>query len=144
MRTFEIWHDHFGVSVPNLQASIDWYCRVLGFTEERRHFIEGIPAEIAILKNGNLRIELFEAKGAKPPIEDRSQPNQDLLVFGNKHVSFAVADVQALSKELAMRGADIVWVKKFSFGSNMFIRDNSENLIEFVERPKPIIECALL
>ena len=133
----EFWHDHFGVSVPNLEAAIDWYCRILGFAEERRIDIQAIPAKIAILRNGNLRIELFEADGARQPGEERSEPNADLLTFGNKHVSFAVADVTALAFELSQRGADIVWMKRFSFGSNMFIRDNAGNLIEFVERSKP-------
>jgi len=47
-----------------------------------------------------------------------------------------VEDVFVLAEELKARGADIVWVKKFPFGSNLFMRDNAGNLIEFVQRPK--------
>lgn len=138
MKVFEFWHDHAGLSVPDLRASIAWYERTLGFVLERTNVVETIPATIAILHNGNLRIELFEVPGAEAASADRSIPNQDLRTHGHKHISFAVADVLALSQEMARRGADIVWVKKFPFGTNMFIRDNSGNLIEFVERPKPL------
>ncbi|MES2264717.1 MAG: VOC family protein [Pseudomonadota bacterium] len=144
MSKFEFWYDHVGVSVPDLAEAIDWWERILGFTLERRNVIEAIPATIAIMKNGNLRVELFEVPGAKAASEDRSQPNQDVCTYGNKHISFAVEDVVALSEEMGARGADIVWVKKFPFGSNMFIRDNAGNLIEFVQRPKPAFEATTL
>jgi methylmalonyl-CoA/ethylmalonyl-CoA epimerase len=144
MSSIEFWHDHAGVSVPNLDESIAWYEGVLGFTVERRSTIESIPAQVAILSNGNLRLELFEVPGAKAPSEDRSLPNEDLKTWGNKHVSFAVEDVFALADELKARGADIVWVKKFPFGSNLFMRDNAGNLIEFVQRAKPAIQPATL
>lgn len=131
---FEYWFDHAGLSVPDLQASIAWYQDVLGFALERTNVVDSIPATIAILKNGNLRIELFELADALPAHPDRAIPNQDLRTHGHKHISFAVTDVLALSEVMRARGADIVWIKKFPFGTNMFIRDNSGNLIEFVER----------
>jgi len=136
MSNIEFWHDHAGISVPNLDESIAWYEGILGFTVERRSYIESIPAEVAILINGSLRLELFEVPGAKAPSEVRNLPNEDLKTYGNKHVSFAVEDVFVLAEELKARGADIVWVKKFPFGSNLFMRDNAGNLIEFVQRPK--------
>jgi predicted enzyme related to lactoylglutathione lyase len=52
MSQLEFWHHHLGVSVPDLEASIDWYRRVLGFELARRQRIETIPADVAILKHG--------------------------------------------------------------------------------------------
>lgn len=144
MSTFEFWYDHVGVSVPDLEQAIAWWERILGFSLERRNTIEAIPAQIAIMRNGNLRVELFEVPGAQPASEERFQPNQDVRTHGNKHISFAVEDVVALSEEVRARGADIVWVKTFTFGSNMFIRDNAGNLIEFVQRPKPVFQPSTL
>ncbi|WP_075790963.1 VOC family protein [Massilia putida] len=144
MSTFEFWYDHVGVSVPDLEQAIQWWEHVLDFKLERRNAIDAIPAQIAILKNGNLRVELFEVPGAKAASEERFQPNQDVRTHGNKHISFAVEDVVALSEAIRARGADIVWVKTFTFGSNMFIRDNAGNLIEFVQRPKPMFEASTL
>jgi methylmalonyl-CoA/ethylmalonyl-CoA epimerase len=134
----EFWHHHCGVSVADLEASITWYGDVLGFKVEKRFPIPSIPAEVAMLRNGPLHIELFHVPGAKPLPEERRNPDTDLLTHGNKHVSFAVKDVQPFAQELRRRGADIVWVRKMPHGSNIFIRDNCGNLIEFVQEPKSV------
>jgi methylmalonyl-CoA/ethylmalonyl-CoA epimerase len=61
-------------------------------------------------------------------------PDADLQTFGNKHVAFATADIEAVHAQLVDRGADIVWMRRFAFGTNIFLRDNAGNLIEFVQR----------
>jgi methylmalonyl-CoA/ethylmalonyl-CoA epimerase len=140
----EFWHHHGGISVPDLDASIAWWRDVLNFELERRFPIPAIPAEVAMLKNGPLHIELFHVPGAKALPEERRTPDRDVHTHGNKHVSFAVHSVRDFAAELARRGADIVWVKEMAHGSNIFIRDNAGNLIEFVQEPKPGAECATL
>jgi methylmalonyl-CoA/ethylmalonyl-CoA epimerase len=138
MTSLEFWHDHAGVSVPHLEDAIAWYQRVLGFEVERRIVIESIPASVAVMANGNMRIELFEARDGRPPSEERSIPDEDVRTWGNKHVCFGVDDVPAVGEELKRRGADIVWIKKFpNGGANIFLRDNAGNLIEFVQRARP-------
>lgn len=135
MSTFQFVFDHAGLSVPDLDTSIAWYQRVLGFALERRYEAPTIPATIAVLANGSVKIELFQLADARPAGAERGIPNQDLRTHGHKHISFSVPDVLALSQEFERREVDIVWVRQFPFGTNMFIRDNSGNLIEFVERP---------
>jgi methylmalonyl-CoA/ethylmalonyl-CoA epimerase len=134
----QFWHHHCGVSVADLEASIIWYSEVLGFKVEKRFPLPSIPAEVAMLRNGPLHFELFHVPGAKALPEERRDPDTDLLTHGNKHVSFAVQDVQSFAQELRRRGADIVWVRMMPQGSNMFIRDNCGNLIEFVQAPKSV------
>jgi len=129
----EFFHHHGGVSVPDLEASIRWYAEVLDFEVERRFDIPAIPAKVAMIRRGPLRIELFEVPGAAPLPADRRQPNLDVRTHGNKHVAFAVANVDTFAEELKQRGADIVFVAHHPFGSNIFIRDNTGNLIEFVQ-----------
>jgi methylmalonyl-CoA/ethylmalonyl-CoA epimerase len=137
MSRLEFWHHHAGVSVPDLEASIDWYRRVLGFEVVRRQRIESIPAEIAVLKHGAMHIELFQAEGAKALPPERREPDSDVRTHGNKHIAFGVADVDAFAQELRRRGADVVWVKHFPHGgANIFIRDNAGNLIEFLKAPQ--------
>jgi methylmalonyl-CoA/ethylmalonyl-CoA epimerase len=137
MSQLEFWHHHVGVSVPDLEASIDWYRRVLGFELLRRLRIETIPAEVAILKHGAMHIELFQAVGATPLPPERREPDLDVRTHGNKHIAFGVADVDAFAQELRRRGADMVWVKHFPHGgANIFIRDNAGNLIEFLKAPQ--------
>ena len=136
MSALEFWHHHAGVSVPDLAASIAWYERVLGFRLVRRLRIESIPADVAILKHGAMHIELFQVEGAAPLPAARREPDSDVRTHGNKHVAFAVADVDAFAAELRRRGADVVWVKYFEHGgANIFIRDNAGNLIEFLQAP---------
>lgn len=133
----EFWHHHGGVSVPDLDAAIAWWRTVLGFEVEARFPIPAIPADVAMLVNGPLHIELFQVAGAKPLPAERRQPDTDVYTHGNKHVSFAVESVRDFAEELKRRGADIVWVKEMKHGSNIFIRDNAGNLIEFVQSSKP-------
>lgn len=124
---------HIGISVPDLDAAITWYGRVLGFRVLRRYRVESIPAEIAMLGNGSVHVELFAVDGAAPLPAERREPDLDLRTHGNKHVAFMVEDVAGLAAELRRRGADVVWVKKFPFGTNAFVRDVAGNLIEFVQ-----------
>ena len=132
----ELKHHHGGVSVPDLEASIQWFARVLEFEVENRFEIPAIPARVAMLRRGNLRVELFEVPGARALPEERRQPDTDLRTHGNKHLAFAVKDADATAEVLKARGADIVFVGHFEFGANVFIRDNAGNLIEFVQQPE--------
>jgi methylmalonyl-CoA/ethylmalonyl-CoA epimerase len=132
----EFWHHHGGVSVPDLDAAITWWHQVLGFEVERRFEIPTIPAEVAMLRNGPLHVELFEVPDAKSLPPERRMPDSDVHTHGNKHISFAVHSVREFAEELRKRGADIVWVKEMTHGANIFIRDNAGNLIEFVQEPK--------
>jgi len=136
-RTLEFWHHHGGVSVPDLDDAIAWWHDVLGFEVEKRFPIPTIPAEVAMLRNGPLHIELFEVPEAKSLPAERRMPDSDVHTHGNKHVSFAVGNVREFAQELEKRGADIVWVKEMVHGANIFIRDNVGNLIEFVQGPRP-------
>jgi methylmalonyl-CoA/ethylmalonyl-CoA epimerase len=61
-----------------------------------------------------------------------------------KHVAFACADIEAVHALLLERSADIVWMRRFAFGKNIFLRDNAGNLIEFVERPRVLFGSAVL
>lgn len=131
----DLKHHHGGISVPDLEASIEWFARVLGFEVEKRFEIEPVPAKVAMIQRGDLRVELFEVPGAAPLPAARRVPNEDLKTHGNKHLAFAIPDVDAAERELRELGVDIVFVGRFKFGSNIFLRDNAGNLIELVEEP---------
>ena len=128
---------HGGVSVPSLDAAIEWYGRVLGFEVEKRFYIEAARSDTSMLRKGSLRFELFEVEGASPLPEDRRYPPRDLETHGNKHVAFRVADLDAFLAEMEARHADIAFVVREAFGRGCFIRDCAGNLIEFVEEAEP-------
>jgi methylmalonyl-CoA/ethylmalonyl-CoA epimerase len=129
-----IFH-HGGVSVPDIEAAIDWYGSVLGFEVEKRFRIAPAKANVAMVRKGELRFELFEAEGAAPLPEDRRMPIPDLKTHGNKHVAFQVDNLDAFLAEMEAKGVDIAIVVREEFGSGCFIRDCAGNLIEFVEEP---------
>lgn len=136
MTDFSFTHHHGAISVADMEETLDWYQRVLGFALERRFFIPSIPADTAIIRNGDLRMEVFCVPGAAPLPEDRRVPDSDNRTIGNKHVAFQIAGrTEDFCAELERRGADIVWMKRMPHGAGLFIRDNSGNLIEFVEEP---------
>jgi catechol 2,3-dioxygenase-like lactoylglutathione lyase family enzyme len=134
-RSLDFKHHHGAMSVPNLEESIAWYQRVLGFNVEARFHIAKIPADVAMLRRGPLRIELFQVPDAHPLPEDRRQPDSDNRTHGNKHVAFAVQDAELAERQLRARGADVAMVVKAAHGAGFFIRDNAGNLLEFCQQP---------
>lgn len=126
---------HGGVSVPSLDAAIEWYGRVLGFEVEKRFYIEAARSHTAMVRKGPLRFEIFEVEGAAPLPEDRRSVPRDLKTHGNKHVAFRVEDLDAFLAEMEQKGADVAFVVREAFGKGCFIRDCAGNLIEFVEEP---------
>ena len=94
----DLKHHHGGISVPDLEASIRWYAEVLDFEVEQRLEIPAIPAKVAMLWRGDLRLELFEVPGAQPLPEERRHPNLDLRTHGNKHLAFAIKDIDSAER----------------------------------------------
>jgi methylmalonyl-CoA/ethylmalonyl-CoA epimerase len=105
--SLELKHHHGGISVPDLEASIRWFADVLEFEVEKRFEIAAIPAKVAMLRRGELRVELFEVLGASDLPEERRQSNTDLRTHGNKHLAFAIKDADAAAEVLKARGADV-------------------------------------
>ena len=126
---------HGGVSVPDLEAAIAWYARILGFEEETRFYIEREKAQTVMIRKGPLRFELFEVTGAAPLPEGRRSVSGDLKVHGNKHLGFRIADLDVFLAEMREKGVEIVLEVRKDFGSGCFIHDCFGNLIEFVEEP---------
>ena len=126
---------HGGVSIPDLEEAVAWYERVLGFTLEKRFWIEAARSHTAMIRKGPLRMELFQVEGAQPLPEDRRHPPRDVQTHGNKHVAFRVGNIDEFLAEMRDKGVDIAFVVKEEFGSGCFIRDCAGNLIEFVEDP---------
>jgi len=124
---------HGGVSVPSLDDAVAWYSDVLDFELECRFHIAAAKAEVAIIRRGGIRFELFEVIGAAPLPDARRHPPSDLATHGNKHVALRIANLDAFLAAVTARGADVALVVREAFGSSCFLRDCAGNLIEFVE-----------
>lgn len=125
---------HCGISVADLEASIDWYSRMLGFALEKRVEVKGLPAKIAFIKSGDFMIELFEIPGAAPLPEDRKHPNRDIMTHGTKHLAYQVNDTKQLVEFLKTQGVEVALDVQIIDNTVMaFIRDNTGNLIELIQ-----------
>ena len=62
----DIRYHHVAISVPDLEASIRWYRETLGFEAEWRRRVASVPADVAMLRRGVLRVELFQPEHAAP------------------------------------------------------------------------------
>jgi len=127
---------HAALSVADLDDTIAWYGRMFGFELERREHVPHIPADVAFLRNGAFRLELFQVPHAAPLPADRRVPDADLRTHGHKHVCFGVPDAAAAIQALRAKGADIVMERDMNGVRIAFLRDNTGNLIEVLHAPE--------
>jgi methylmalonyl-CoA/ethylmalonyl-CoA epimerase len=130
---------HVGISDADLEASIAWYERNLGFSPESIAPVSEDEGRVAMLVNeGGFRVELFELPGAAPLPDARRHPASDLRTHGVKHAAHAVTDIGAWSERLHAAGADFVWdVRVHEDVKVLFVRDTTGNLVELVEPLEP-------
>lgn len=124
---------HFGLCVPDLDATIAWYTDTLDFDLDSTYDIPALPARVAFLRHGTVRVELFEVRGAVPAAASA----QDLRAQGLKHVALAVDDIAAARDLLRARGVEFVTEPAVVPGSGgdryAFFRDNNGIVIELFE-----------
>lgn len=127
--------DHAGISVGDLEASIAWYRDMLGFELLRVVDVPEDTGKVALLKLGEFILEVFCLPEAAPLPGERRNPATDIRVHGVKHIAYAVGDIVALMDDLKAKGVDLVWDVVVHDGDRCaFVRDNTGNLVEFVER----------
>jgi catechol 2,3-dioxygenase-like lactoylglutathione lyase family enzyme len=103
---------HFCISVGDREAAIAWWSAMFGFTAESRFEIPHIGAKGAFVRNGAMRIEIFEIAGSAATPLERQKPNTDLQTQGVKHFCFSVDNVQAAVETLKAAGVEIVGVAR--------------------------------
>jgi methylmalonyl-CoA/ethylmalonyl-CoA epimerase len=106
MKEVRLHADHLGMSVSDLEDSVEWFDRVLGFKLERRAEMAG--CHIAFVQNGDFMIELFQHPEARPAAPERSVPDEDIKTLGNKHMCFRVPDLDGLLEHFAANQVRVV------------------------------------
>lgn len=130
----EMSFHHAAISVPNLDEAIDWYRQILGYEVEKSFNVPPVPARAAMIRRGNMRVEIFEVRDGEPLPAARREPIQDLKTHGNKHVAYVVPDFEDALEQMRDKGVEVVFVVRQEVGSGFFVRDPAGNLIEFVDR----------
>ncbi len=131
---------HTGVTVSDLETSIDFYTDLLGCTVEGRFSVEGsafervvdadgVSGTFAHLRSGNARIELVEYE----PADGRRTPGS-LPQPGATHLAFAVDDIDRTHAELPEDVETLSDPETTESGTRLvFLRDPDGTLIELLE-----------
>jgi metallo-beta-lactamase class B len=135
--SFGLAWDHVALSVPSIPESIAWYEKMLGFKEIRRG---GQPTgqQTALIRRGNINIELFQLPNAAPLPESRKNPSEDFRTHGLKHFGFEVKNLPAVLAELKAKGVKMAFeMRDNPTTAFAFISDNAGNAIELIEHKTP-------
>ena len=126
---------HVGISVTDMERSLQWYREVLGFGEVLKDFYAPpLGARICFLRGcGGFELELFRYDQPNGIPADRRVPNLDLQTVGTKHVAFEVDDMAALKEHFLSCGADIAHEATMDGEAVMFVRDPDGVLLEFIQ-----------
>lgn len=128
---------HVGLSVSDMDRSIRWYRKALGFELLRDGYEPFLSARVTFLRHPcGLELELFQYDAPKPMPDERRTPNTDLQTIGTKHLCFhhpdvagflaGIPDPDIAAGPLDMHG-DVV----------VFLRDPDGILLEFIQSSKP-------
>jgi lactoylglutathione lyase len=141
---------HAGITVFDLDRSLEFYCGQLGMEQLWRRLYEepeiaaivGVPEatafDIAMLRvpGGDLEVELLEYKGC-----ERHSGSSRPCDYGTGHFAFFVEDIEALHADLAARGVSFRsdGPVEMSAGANrggksLYSLDPDGYVIEFHER----------
>jgi lactoylglutathione lyase len=128
---------HAGISVPDLERSLDWYCRALDLTEGHRFEVPPIGLRgVFALDPAGAGVELLEMAGALPGV-NRADPPSANSVHGYNHMCFEVTDLEAAYTRAVSHGAVPVWAPRPAPepGVRMaYVTDLDGNLIELIHR----------
>ena len=131
---------HVGISVANMEESIQWYQTHL---KGRLEYVKDFPplkAKIAFIKIGDFKIELFEHYETKALNDYRKHPLTDMQYQGTLHICFEVKEgIEVFFEKLKTNEVDIVMGPMLSPPKDAmmgFIRDNTGNLIEVIQMMK--------
>jgi len=129
-----IFH-HVGITVRDLEATISWYVKHLGF---RRLTDFGFPgASVAFIGRGNIRLEFFQIEKATPMEDGRKEAESNLSFGGINHFAIYVNDLDQTLVELKAKGVEQAFtlntVPDGSGDRYTFIRDNEDMLIELYQ-----------
>jgi catechol 2,3-dioxygenase-like lactoylglutathione lyase family enzyme len=127
---------HAGLSVPDLDRALTWYCEALGLRPGFRFEVPPIGLRGAfVLGDDDRGVELLEQARSAPGVA-KTNPPQANAVHGHNHVCFQVDDLDTAHARLIACGAVDVWGPRDSPepGVRMaYVTDPDGNLIELVQ-----------
>ncbi len=141
---------HAGINVPDMEASVRWYCEVLGFEfvwQNTYQDMKGMIPPCTMIRLNDFYMEVFELVNARP----FSTYGMEAYT-GCQHLCFETDDYEGMSAYLKSREdtevvLELRWPTEVSgtvsSGSEIWVRDNSGILVEIAEKieyPEPEAE----
>lgn len=137
--------NHVGISVANLDRSIEFYRDLLGMEVgavsafegqqyERILALAGAAGRSVMLRHGNTQIEIFEFRHPQPRVGDRDRPVCD---HGITHFCIEVSDIDSLYEKLRAAGTRFHCppLNFFGIARATYGRDPDGNVFELLELP---------
>jgi len=131
--------DHVGLSVSDLAAATEWWCRALGLRPEYR--VEPPGADLTgvmLVHPSGFRVELLHRPGSAPGLAPAG-PLEAAAHRGYGHLCLCVPDVPGAFAELVAAGATPRRAPEPSPARpgalTAFLADGDGNLIEILDRP---------
>lgn len=135
---------HTGVSTPDLDRAIRFYCELFGFELLSRFTkppgspgmdamlaLPGVGFQAALLRSGQTLIEVFEFSAPEPA---RAEAARRVCDHGLTHLCFQVDDVDAEYARLAAAGMRFHCAPQSGDGARyVYGRDPDGNAIELIE-----------
>ena len=143
---------HVGITVGELDRSVDWYCTNFGLREIARNHLEGaliseqtdLPGteiDVALLAGSNTIVELLcYGRPAGLPYTLRT------CDVGAAHVCIVVDDLEATCSEMAGRGVEFHAKPCSLIGASrmVYVRDPDGIMVELLQPTPDITTAALL
>ena len=127
--------DHIGIVVRNLEEAVAAYSKGLGIAVERRAEVPAIQLRIAILRVGEMEIELLQYQDPDHPLVKSLNVRQP----GLHHIGYAVEGFDGVLDALRANGCGVLegFPRKGIFGKIAFLSPphSSQERIEIIERP---------
>jgi methylmalonyl-CoA epimerase len=96
--------DHVGIAVPDLEAAVDEYRRLLGVEPSHRERVEDQGVEEVLFAVGSSYVQLLGALGPDTPVGRFLTTRGP----GMHHVAYRVDDIEAALDHLRAEGARLV------------------------------------
>jgi glyoxylase I family protein len=124
--------EHVGMTVSDMNRTLDFYCRLLGLRLALRRSTAG--GELAFLDAGGGMLEI--AAPAHAVARFRDVPHTEA---GMRHLTLAYDDVRGMIETLEAAGVEIVEHPRRAYNTEMisrvaFVRDPDGILVELIER----------
>ena len=98
------------LTVGDLQASLSWYCDVLGFAVDRRFEVEGKLRSVA-LQAGRVRVLLNQDDGAKG-LDRAKGDGFSLMITTSQDIDEIAARIRKSGGSLDSEPADMPWGRR--------------------------------